>query len=529
MSPCTDYYKIVKIEKKNLYTAFIDFRKAYDCINSTLLFLKLQSIGIKGLFYENIKHLHESTSYMIKVKGGYLAPITCHLGLLQGGILSPILFNLYIDDIKYIFGKVCDPINLLNEQISHLLYADDLIIFSKTENGLKQSLRYLEEYCKLWQLDINVKKSKIMIFNSSGKKLKSDRYLLQGHTLEITDSYCYLGIDFTPSGSFRHTQKNLREKAQKAMFPLYSVISQFNISISHSLNLFQTFVNPALYNAENWATLSEHKIESIHNKKSTLTSYLVDSEPDKILKKFLKFLIGVNKSTSTLAILGETGNFPLFLQGFLSLLKFWHRISNINTNSLVSKALQEQMNGAKQSEWLRTIHFLLKYLGMERFLQQVKEISYTKFQDECKKKLREKFINEWNDLRKSNTKLETYEQIKEKFEREPYLENVTDFQLRKIVAKFRCSDHKLEIEIGRHNKIPRESRVCRTCPNRIEDEMHFLCYCPSYNTVRAYYFGTTTLTNETGKSILKCKEKEVSLKLANYLQKAYLIRETLAS
>ena len=95
--------KIVKIQKKKLYTAFIDFRKAYDRINRTLLFLKLQNIGIKGLFYENIKHLHESTSYMIKVKGGYLDPISCHLGLLQGGILSPMLFNLFIDDIKYIF------------------------------------------------------------------------------------------------------------------------------------------------------------------------------------------------------------------------------------------------------------------------------------------------------------------------------------------------------------------------------------------------------------------------------------------
>ena len=135
------------------------------------------------------------------------------------------------------------------------------------------------------------------------------------------------------------------------MFPIYSVISQFNISISHSLNLFQTFIKPiALYNSENWTTLSEHKIESINNKKSTLLSYLIDSEPDKIVKKFLKFLLGVNKSTATLAILGETGHIPFFLQGFLSLLKFWHRISNINTNTLVNKALQEQITGAKQSE-----------------------------------------------------------------------------------------------------------------------------------------------------------------------------------
>ena len=52
-------------------------------------------------------------------------PTSCHLGLLQRRILSPILFNLYIDDIKYIFDKACEPIHLLNEQITRLLYADD--------------------------------------------------------------------------------------------------------------------------------------------------------------------------------------------------------------------------------------------------------------------------------------------------------------------------------------------------------------------------------------------------------------------
>ena len=166
---------------------------------------------------------------------------------------------------------------------------------------------------------------------------------------------------------------------------------------------------------------------------------------------------------------------------------------------------------------------------MERILQQVNNISYNQFQEECKKKLSEKFISEWKELSKNNTKLETYVQIKEEYEKEPYLENVNDFHLRKIIAKFRCSDHKLEIEIGRHNKVPRQNRFCKTCTNYIEDELHFLCYCPSYNTLRSYFFGTTTLTCETGISILKCKTKEVTLKLAMFLQKAYAIRETLPS
>ena len=73
------------------------------------------------------------------------------------------------------------------------------------------------------------------------------------------------------------------------------------------------------------------------------------------------------------------------------------------------------------------------------------------------------------------------------------LENIVNFHLRKIITKFRCSDHKLEIEIGRYNRIPRENKLCKACVNVIEDEMRFLCSCPSYNNVRAHHFGTETL------------------------------------
>ena len=53
----------------------------------------------------------------------------------------------------------------------------------------------------------------------------------------------------------------------------------------------------------------------------------------------------------------------------------------MSTNSLVGKALQEQMNGVLK-EWLKRIRFLLKYLGMERVLQLVKEVSFNQFQEE---------------------------------------------------------------------------------------------------------------------------------------------------
>ena len=91
------------------------------------------------------------------MKGGYLDPIPSRLGLKQGGVLSPLLFNLYIDDIKNIFDGNCDPITFFEEPLSHLLYADDLVLLSTSSTGLNKCLNNVAEYCYKWNLEINIK------------------------------------------------------------------------------------------------------------------------------------------------------------------------------------------------------------------------------------------------------------------------------------------------------------------------------------------------------------------------------------
>ena len=90
-----------------------------------------------------------------------------------------------------------------------------------------------------------------------------------------------------------------------------------------------------------------------------------------------------------------------------------------------------------------------------------------------------------NQLNDPNTsKLQFYRKIKVNHSFEKYLE-LPHFNDRKIIAKFRCSDHKLEIESGRHNKTPQNERICRLCPlNEIENEEHFLMTCPLYDQIR---------------------------------------------
>ena len=66
--------KVVKRGKKKLYAAFIDFQKAYDTVDRDLLLARLETLGINGLFLQNIRAMYHSTKYAIKLSNGYFGP-----------------------------------------------------------------------------------------------------------------------------------------------------------------------------------------------------------------------------------------------------------------------------------------------------------------------------------------------------------------------------------------------------------------------------------------------------------------------
>ena len=101
------------------------------------------------------------------------------VGAQQSCDLSPMLFNLFVNDIFDLSDNAkCDPVKLHTKLIHCLMYADDLLILSETENGLTESLERLSNYAKKWKLKISAKKTTILVFNKAGKiinvKLRMD-------------------------------------------------------------------------------------------------------------------------------------------------------------------------------------------------------------------------------------------------------------------------------------------------------------------------------------------------------------------
>ena len=152
-----------------------------------------------------------------------LPKISTNKGVIQGDNLSPPLFNIYINDLPVNLGKgKTDPIKLMDVDLNCLMWADDIVIMSESKEGLQQCIYNLQNYCIEWKLDINLKKTKVMIFNKVGCKIKSVLLYLNNKQIENVIQYTYLGFTIAASGTFTHGIQRLIDKAKRAWFSIQS-------------------------------------------------------------------------------------------------------------------------------------------------------------------------------------------------------------------------------------------------------------------------------------------------------------------
>ena len=95
-----------------------------------------------------IKDMYDKTSQSLKINNTTTKEFKTYRGVRQGCIMSPRLFNLFINDIPAIFDDSCSPAKLKNEKLSCLMYADDLVLLSENEEGLQNCLQKLHNYTK---------------------------------------------------------------------------------------------------------------------------------------------------------------------------------------------------------------------------------------------------------------------------------------------------------------------------------------------------------------------------------------------
>ena len=110
-------------------------------------------------------------------------------------------------------------------------------------------------------------KTKIMVFRKGGILSRREKWLYNGAEIEIVNQFNYLGIIFTPGGSFIQATKTLSGKALRALCSLLSITKHLDIPLNIMVNLFESYVCSILnYASEIWGITSAMRIDRVQRK-----------------------------------------------------------------------------------------------------------------------------------------------------------------------------------------------------------------------------------------------------------------------
>jgi hypothetical protein len=189
-------------------------------------------------------------------------------GVPQGSILGPLLFNLYINDMPTVCGSS-----------KAALFADDAKCFSmiRTRNDcirLQADLNKLLEWAKLWKMNFNADKCKMLTFSRSRSIIRYD-YTLDGGNLEHLGQFKDLGVIVDSSLSFRHHTRAIVAKAKSVSYLIRRSIG-YNAPHNVSLQLYTTLTRSILeYGSTVWSPFQKTFIKKLESVQRAMTRYIL--------------------------------------------------------------------------------------------------------------------------------------------------------------------------------------------------------------------------------------------------------------
>ena len=176
--------------QKNIYFCFIDYDKAFDCVDHNKLWKILKEMGILDHLTCLLRNLYASQEATVRTGHGTTDWFQIGKGIHQGCILSPCLFNLYAEYIMKNAGleEAQAGIKVAGRNINNLRYADDTTLMAESEEGLRRLLMKVKEESENFGLKLNMQKMKIM---ASGLITS---WKIDGETVEISVRLYFFGL-----------------------------------------------------------------------------------------------------------------------------------------------------------------------------------------------------------------------------------------------------------------------------------------------------------------------------------------------
>ena len=233
----------------DIHFHFIDFKSAFDTVWRKALWKMMRAIGVNSRIVNIIEKMYDKTNCAVVIDGHITEWFHVSVGVRQGCLLSPTLFNLFLDFVMEEIKCLQNHITMDENLAMDLRYADDTTLISTVFTIMNLSTEQLEEACRQYGLKINADKCRII--SSDLRDIQ-----VEGKTVKKVEEFVFLG-SLVPS-----TNADIRRMISLASIAFgklrNSIWSRRNINRKLKLRLYKSLIIPiAIYGSEIWAMTKE--------------------------------------------------------------------------------------------------------------------------------------------------------------------------------------------------------------------------------------------------------------------------------
>lgn len=273
--------------------AFIDLSKAFDTVNREVMWQVLEKFGVPPKFLAILRQLHDGMHAQVRVGSVLSDPFPVAVGVKQGCVLAPVLFNLFLAAINIITHNIVNGYNgvkieyridgnLFNlrrlqaitkitfSDVTELQYADDIVLTANTPLDLQNGLNTLTTAYEAMGLKVNIYKTEIVVQNNNQEDIDNDplQFYIDNQQLKIVEDFPDLGSILSSSCSIE-SEINARINKAAAAYGRLSqrVFNNHNVRVTTKTAVYRAVcVSTLLYGAETWTLYTRHirKLEAFH-------------------------------------------------------------------------------------------------------------------------------------------------------------------------------------------------------------------------------------------------------------------------
>ena len=494
LSSLTTIIETRKSASISTFVSFVDFSKAYDRVPRDLLWLKLEKMGLNGNLLNSLQSIYQQVQCWVRVHGSLTKFFNVGTGLKQGCLLSPILFNLYLNDFICGIKEAGLGITVEGEKVAILVYADDIVLMAENEQDLQQMLNMLHEWCKLWKMSVNLGKTNIVHFRPRNVQLTDVKFIYDGEEVAKVPQYKYLGLVLTESLDYNVTAKMVANAASRALGLLIAKSRAhggmpYNCFSKLYSCLIQSIID---YGAAIWGTRDFTCIQAVQNRAS-------------------RYYLGVGKFTPSAAVQGDMGWRVVNHSQWLAVTRLWCRLINMDRNRLNSKVFRWSFyrSSDRCKNWCFHVKRFYRKLNHPELCDIEVPVNtqdvmskVDNLLDSYYKEIWSMEVNRINAKRgRGKNKLRTYKLFKQEFKVENYVSTSMPRSHRSALAKFRAGVAPIRLETGRYEGLPENQRFCPFCKDTVENELHVVLYCPIYVDLRMFLFDECSILDENFSSM----------------------------